>query len=104
MVGEKMKDTDKVYNVKVIPDIEDNILLRVPKGVEINRNILVKSGELCITKNVDISFTEVDKELWNEEEKVLDNRGSIGRFENLENDDKKVVKSSPSIPVYKEQD
>ena len=42
MVGEKMKDTDKVYNVKVIPDIEDNILLRVPKGVEINEEILSK--------------------------------------------------------------
>ena len=38
-----MKDTDKVYKVKVTT-LEEEFILRVPKGVEINKKILENSG------------------------------------------------------------
>ena len=81
-----MKDTDKVYNIKVIPDIEDNILLRVPKGVEINEEILSKdymfedywSEDPIINPRCRLEISEVeDKELWSEDHPSLDRDGDI---------------------------
>lgn len=72
-----MRKTDKVYNVKVTPHIEHNYLIRVPKGVEINKEILENSGnfdnewseEPMHTLASCVEISEVDKELkelWND--------------------------------------
>ena len=90
-----MKDTDKVYNVKVIPDIEDNILLRVPKGVEINEEILSKdymfedywSEDPIINPRCRLEISEVkDKELWSEDHPSLHKNG-FTHYEGCELDD-----------------
>ena len=81
-----MKDTDKVYKVKITPDIELNILLRVPKGVEINEEILSKDymfedywrEDPIINPRCRIEISEVkDKELWSEDHPSLDRDGDI---------------------------
>ena len=96
MVGEKMKDTDKVYNVKVIPDIEDNILLRVPKGVEINEEILRKdchfedywSEDPIINPRCRLEISEVkDKELWNDYDHPSLHKNGFTHYEGCELDD-----------------
>jgi len=75
-----MKDTDKVYKVKVTT-LEEEFILRVPKGVEINQEILDNSCYLEEWKNqkyVNVSFSEVDKEFWVEHEHpLLENDGDI---------------------------
>jgi hypothetical protein len=75
-----MKDTDKVYNVKVM-ELQEKFVLRVPKGVEINQEILENSWYLDEYKNkeyISISFSEVDKQLWMEHEHpVLEKDGDI---------------------------
>ena len=90
-----MKDTDKVYRVKITPLVEDNILLRVPKGVEINEEILEKSWffedewceELFPTPSSLIEFSEVeDKQLWNYKHPSLHKNGDI-HYEGCELDD-----------------
>ena len=81
-----MKNTDRVYRVKVTPDVEHNYLLRVPEGVEINQDILEKSWFFDDEWSEDpihhpssrIEFSEVDKELWVEHEHpLLENDGDI---------------------------
>jgi len=81
-----MKNTDRVYRVKVTPDVEHNYLLRVPEGVEINQDILEKSWffddewseEPIHHPSSRIEFSEVDKELWVENEHpLLDEDGTI---------------------------
>ena len=73
-----MKNTDKVYKVRVMK-IEEEEILRVPKGVEINKEILEDSWYFDKFEEEDddgrdfttlfsISFSEVDKELWVEHE------------------------------------
>lgn len=75
-----MKNTDKVYKVKVTT-LEEEFILQVPKGVEINQDILENSWYLDEYKNqeyVNVSFSEVDKELWVEHEHpLLENDGTI---------------------------
>jgi len=75
-----MKDTDRVYNVKVM-ELQEEFVLRVPKGVEINKEILENSWYLDEYKNkeyISISFSEVDKELMSEEDfPSLDKEGTI---------------------------
>ena len=39
-----MRKTYKTYKVKISPMIQDTVILRVPKGVEINKEILKNSG------------------------------------------------------------
>ena len=93
-----MKDTDKVYNVKVIPDIEDNILLRVPKGVEINEEILRKDChfeyyydyEPPTLYGVDIrlEISEVEnKQLWSEGKDLSLHKNGFTHYEGYELDD-----------------
>jgi hypothetical protein len=83
-----MKDTDKVYNIKITPLVEDNILLRVPKGVEINEEILRKDSYFedwydfdpptLYGKDICLEISEVeDKELWSEDHPSLDRDGDI---------------------------
>lgn len=56
---------DKYYKVKVM-ELQEQFVLRVPIGVEINEEILENSWYLDEYKNkedISISFSEVDKEL-----------------------------------------
>ena len=75
-----MKDTDKVYKVRVMK-LEEEDILRVPNGVEINKEILEDSWYLDEYKNkeyISISFSEVDKELWVEHKHpILEKDGDI---------------------------
>ena len=78
-----MNKTDKVYKVEVTTPIQE-FYLRVPKGVEINQEILENLDyvedwwdtsaesdlwfrDIC-RKDRTASFSEVDKELWDEQE------------------------------------
>jgi hypothetical protein len=56
-----MKDTDKVYKVRVMK-LEEEFTLRVPEGVKIDEKILRNDWYLEEYKNrdVEISYTEVD--------------------------------------------
>ena len=56
-----MKDTDKVYKVRVM-QIEEEFTLRVPEGVKIDGKILKNDFYLEEYKNrdVEISYTDVD--------------------------------------------
>ena len=91
-----MKDTDKVYNIKVIPDIEDNILLRVPKGVEINEEILSKDymfedywrEDPIINPRCRIEISEVEnKQLWSEGKDLSLHKNGFTHYEGYELDD-----------------
>ena len=64
-----MKNTDKVYEVKITPlSCEDNILLRVPEGIEIDKETIYNSTHFedswSKVHNFSVKITEVDKELW----------------------------------------
>jgi len=84
-----MKNTDKVYEVKINPIIDETVLLRVPEGVEINQEILENSWYFekwyfesppILTPNTKLRFelSEVDKELWNDSDyPSLDEDGDI---------------------------
>ena len=90
-----MKDTDKVYKVKITPDIELNILLRVPKGVEINEEILSKdylfedcwSEEHIYNPSSRLEISEVDKELWNDYVHPSLHKNGFTHYEGCELDD-----------------
>ena len=75
-----MRSTDKVYKVRVVTQ-KEMFILRVPKGVEINQEILENSCYLEEWKNqeyVNVSFSEVDKELWVEHKHpILEKDGDI---------------------------
>jgi len=71
-----MKNTDKVYEVKINPVINETVLLRVPDGVEINQEILENSWFfedwyfdsppiLNPNTKLRLELNEVNKELWN---------------------------------------
>ena len=61
MIKEQMKDTDKVYKVRVM-QIEEEFTLRVPEGVKIDGKILKNDFYLEEYENRDvvISYAEVD--------------------------------------------
>lgn len=90
-----MKDTDKVYRVKITPLVEDIILLRVPKGVEINEEILRKdchfedywSEDPIINPRCRFEISEVDKQLWNEEHDISLHKNGFTHYEGCELDD-----------------
>ena len=75
-----MKNTDKVYKVKVM-ELQEEFVLRVPIGVEINEEILGNSWYLDEYKNkeyISISFSEVDKEHWvKNKHPILEKDGDI---------------------------
>jgi len=91
-----MKDTDKVYRVKITPLVEDIILLRVPKGVEINEEILRKDSYFedwydfdpptLYGKDIRLEISEVDKELWSDDDLSLHKNG-FTHYEGCELDD-----------------
>ena len=56
-----MKDTDKVYKVRVMK-IEEEFILRVPEGIKIDEKVLRKDWYLeeYEYRDVEISYTEVD--------------------------------------------
>jgi hypothetical protein len=73
-------DEDKVYRVKITqrPEVRTDMILLVPKGVEINQLILENSYYDFDTQgDIDFSISEVDKELWNDDDPTLDNDGEI---------------------------
>jgi hypothetical protein len=74
------KNKDQVYKVKVIK-LQEEFILQVPKGVEMNQEILENSSYLDEYKNkedVSISFSKVDKKLWLEDKHPsLDRDGTI---------------------------
>jgi len=74
-------DEDKVYRVKITqrPKVRTDMILLVPKGVEINQLILENTDyDFDTHGDIDFSISEVDKELWNEEKHPsLHNDGKI---------------------------
>ena len=85
----KMNKTDKVYKVQEI--VKDNLFgdyfLRVPKGLELDKWVLVNSNRLWEVdlEDIDVSFSEVDKKTLNSVDNhsprlmtlVLDENGNI---------------------------
>ena len=82
----KMNKTDKVYKVQEI--VRDKLFadyfLRVPKGVELTKEILEDSNRLwgVDIEDIDVSFSEVDKKTLNSVDYhsrtlVLDENGNI---------------------------
>ena len=83
---EKDKNNDRLVMVKITPKIEEEKLLLVPKGVEINQDILEKSWffddewseEPIHHPSSRIEFSEVDKELWvKNKHPILEKDGDI---------------------------
>ena len=84
-----MNKTDKVYKVQEI--VKDNLFgdyfLRVPKGLELDKWVLVNSNRLWEVdlEDIDVSFSEVDKKTLNSVDNqsprlmtlVLDENGNI---------------------------
>jgi len=74
-----MNKTDKVYKVEVTTPIQE-FYLRVPKGVEVNEEILEKSWFTepeVPNLPTNVSFSEVEKELWNDYHPSLYKDGDI---------------------------
>jgi|TARA_Y100000031_G_C8023296_1_gene293598 hypothetical protein len=85
----KMNKTDKVYKVQEI--VRDKLFgdyfLRVPKGLELDKWVLVNSNRLWEVdlEDIDVSFSEVDKKTLNSVDNqsprlmtlVLDENGNI---------------------------
>ena len=82
----KMNKTDKVYKVQEI--VRDKLFgdyfLRVPKGLELDKWVLVDSNRLWgfDLEDIDVSFSEVDKKTLNSVDYhsrtlVLDENGNI---------------------------
>ena len=75
------KDEDKVYRVKITtrPRVTDDFLLSVPKGVEMNEEIIQNSGYCTIRHYdvVDFDIDEMDDLNFKFSIPVLDNDGNI---------------------------
>ena len=84
-----MNKTDKVYKVQEIvrEKLLDDYFLRVPKGLELTKEILENSNRLWEVdiEDIDVSFSEVDKKTLNSVDNhsprlrtlVLDENGNI---------------------------
>ena len=80
--------TDKYYKVRITPKLESYLVLRVPKGVQINEEILEESPffedwysespPFCGGLNVHLELEELDeKSIKNIDYLTLDNEGEI---------------------------
>jgi len=88
---EKSLDEDKLYKVMIStkPEVIQEFILSVPKGVEMNEGIIQNSGYVYIPEEVDFSISEVDdlkcvdKRLTEFGIPVLDNDGNITKEEEI---------------------